>query len=234
MRRQRLTFTVAATLFLLAVVGFVLNVVKAKPVALINPTEIANFKEAGSLVLERLREEIAQKSTFVFGSYPLITDGDQVLEGIIGRGKADGLITQFVDATHNGLRPLPPKLGGERKIFYWPEDQTKLVEWIQPPQKIFFQTTSFQSHPRGTNGLALAFPNVQNILYLTEAPLYLNEQQLAASGQKCNPQSTSAMDLLFCASEQVSRKFFRKKLNTEKHWVVMERHGLNSVLIFLY
>ncbi len=233
MRRQKLTFTVAATLFLLAVVAFVLNVVKAKPVALINPTEIANFKEAGSLVLERLREEIAQKSAFVFGSYPLIADGEQVLEGVLGRGRADGIVTKFTNATHNGLRDISLNLGGKRKIFYWPEDQTKLVEWIQPPQKIFFQTTSFQSHPRATGSLALAFPNVPNILYLTEAPLYVNEQELEATGQKCDPKSTAPTDLLFCASEQVSRKFFRKKLNPDKHWIVMERHGLNSVLIFL-
>lgn len=233
MRRPRLTFTVAATLFLLAVVAFVLNVVKAKPVALINPTEIANFKEAGSLVFERLREEIAQTPAIVFGSYPLIPDGDQVLEGLIGRGKADGLITEFTDAAHNGVRVLPPALGGERKIFYWPEDQTKLVEWIQLPQKIFFQTTSYQSHPRAMGSLALAFPNRTDVMYFTEAPLYLNEQQLAGANHKCDPKSTVATDLLFCASEQVSRKFFRKKLDPNKHWVVMERHGLRSILVYL-
>lgn len=234
MRRPRLAFTVAATLFLIAVVVFVLNVVKAKPVALINPTEIANFKEAGSLVFERLREEIGMTSVFVFGNNPLIPGSEQVLDGLIARGKGDGIIQDFVVATHNGLPELPANLGGERKNFYWPADQMKLVEWIRPPIKTFFLTTSFQSHPRIADSLSKAFEGLPNILYLTEAQFYVNAEQLASSGQKCDPQSTAPTNILFCATEQVSQKFFRKKLDPKKHWVVMERHGLQSIIIFLY
>lgn len=234
MKRPRLTFIVAALVFLLGVVMFVMNIVKAKPVALINPTEIANFREAGALVLERLREEIKTANVFVLGTHPLITNGDSVWDGFVTRAEMDALLKPGLVASHNGLPSLPAKLGGERQIFYWPEDQTKMAEWIQTFTPTFFLTTSFQSHPRAQGGLASAFPENPNVIYITEAPFYVNPTQLNASGAKCKYRSLFPEDLLRCASEQVSLKFFRKKLDPNKRWMAMERHGLRNIMVFLY
>lgn len=234
MRRSKLLFTVAAVIFLLGIVMFVVNVVKAKPVALINPTEINNFREAGALILERLREEVKATSVFILGSHPLIPDGESVWDGFITRAEADGILKPSLIAAHNGLKNLPPSLGGERKIFYWPQDQIRLSEWAKTFVPTFFLTTSFQSHPREVDGLRSAFPNDPNIMYITQAPLYVNAEQLAAVNQKCKYRSLEPNDLLYCASEQASLKFFRKKLNPGKHWIVMERHGMRSIVVFLY
>lgn len=233
MKRSQLLFVITAVVFLLGIVMFVMNIVKAKPVALINPTEISNFREAGALVLERLREEVKGAKVFVLGIHPLIIDGESVWNGFVVRGEVDGILKTGLIAAHNGLKNLPAFLGGERKIFYWPEDQAKLVEWSKPfPQSVFI-TTSFQSHPRVKEGLFSAFPNDPNVLFITQAPLYASPEELAAVGKKCKYRSTEPTDLLYCASEQASLKFFRKKLDPNKHWIVMERHGMHNVVVFL-
>lgn len=230
--------------FLLVVSGLGLSIrfgLKPKPVALINPTQVDIYEEAGVIAYRRLRQNLKEERVWVLGSNPLISAYPQIWNGFIAAARNDDTPVDVL-YTQRELKDLRDFTGVETKSISLDEDIDSLIneikEHIYNKKRVLVQTVLNESSHmiEGAFIYKLESALERPVISFNLLPMAVNREEMDVLQPTC-PEGLSVLeglDPLGCAAANISRKFLRKRLSAKKLWVAMEKHGLKEVLLFIH
>lgn len=210
---------------------------KPKPIPKLKPTSFEEADQIGAVVYWSLKRELRPASLVILGSSPWVQDYEKIWSGFMLTAYSDKNFPKVIyqdpvlkaPTAIKGLevRQLPSALADAEIERSPKEGELHFVHTVFSESSTFFENSYFGGIQAAEN---------KDIISLTLVPLVVNEEELTKAYPSCPIEEVAETDLeqLGCILKRASKKYFRKKLDPNKIWAVMEQHGRNEYLLFVH
>lgn len=187
---------------------------RSKPIPVMNPTNFESAQKIGAVTYRRLRQNIRSERVVILGSS--IEADAAVWEGLIAEARADG--EQIFEIRDGNPAEVRARIKAKQIVFvYGPtEEISHLVK-----DSLSKRLEKVVGHP---------------VLAISALPFGVRSDDYDSLQTQCldATDSNPHRARLDCAPQRVARKYLRKRLDPDKIWAVMERHGLKEYLLFIH
>lgn len=211
--------------------------VRPKPIAKLKPTSFEKMEQIGAVAYLSLKRELRNNKLVILGSSPWVQDYEQIWSGLMLRAYGDKNFPKLLMQDPVLKSPILIKEMEVREI-----SETINADEVSQSSKsgeLHFLHTVFS---QSTSVFEESFFNrieaatTKNILSISLVPLAVTEKELGQINPSCPIDEIAETDLeqLGCIVKRTSKRFFRKKLDPNKVWALMEQHGSNEYLLFVH
>ncbi len=196
---------------------------RPKPVPVINPTQFDNPEQIGIVILKRLRQNIRADMLVLVGSSNGSDEDPRVWDGFVKAAIAEGEAVENIVLSEIGpdRQELFRRIEAARKAH-----KLAVIRGLTPEVSHFVANSLSQQLDA-----QLKHP----VLAISILRLAINRADADDLQTQClNPDEESGHRKLDCAAQRVARKYLKRKLEADKLWAVMERHGLKEYLVFIH
>lgn len=188
-----------------------------------NPTQFENPEQIGIVVYKRLRQNVRADMLVLLGSSNGAQEEDaKVWDGFEKAAAADREATvSFKSGDFPDKEQLFKKVDDELKA-----RKLVIIRGLTPEVSHFAENSlsrqldSQRKHP---------------VLAISIQRLAINKADADDLQTQClDTESESGHRKLDCAAQKVARKYLKRKLEADKLWAVVERHGLKEYLVFIH
>ncbi len=216
---------------------------RPKPVPVMNATAFENSQDIGAVIYKRLRQTIRPERVLVLGSSPTLTGAEDVWSGLLNSASADKL--RLVALFQLESLPVPELNLSGMELVQFTEAQVESGELMDlvkakmgPGQLVVVHGQSLQM----THLLESSFSRKLDkhvghpVLSISSFPVTLSADDAGEMQENCSALRSAGSDQarIECAAARVSRAMIRKRRDPEKMWSVVERHGLQEYVVFIY
>ena len=197
---------------------------RPKPVPVMNPTHFENPGQIGVVIYKRLRQNVRADQLVVLGS----SNGEQeedakIWDGFNKEAAAEGAIVETIKMNDVG--------SDKDALFKRVDDGLKARKLV-----VVRGLTQEVSHLT-ENSLSRQLDRQRKhpVLAISILRLAINKADADDLQTQClDTETESGQRKLDCAAQKVARKYLKRKLEADKLWAVMERHGLKEYLVFIH
>lgn len=196
---------------------------RPKPVPVMNPTQFEGPEQIGVVVYKRLRQNVRADMLVLLGASNGAQDEDaKVWDGFEKAAAADG---------ENVFPMKTSDYPDKESLFKTADEALKarklvIIRGLTPEVSHFAENSlsrqldSQRKHP---------------VLSISIQRLAINKADADDLQTQClDTESESGHRKLDCAAQKVARKYLKRKLEADKLWAVVERHGLKEYLVFIH
>lgn len=214
---------------------------RPKPIPVMNPTSFERLEQIGIVTYRRLRQNIRSERVVVLGSSAEVPKSSEVWLGLIEAAAAEKERVVVFPASGQIQVPSVPNV----EVVKYSEEAHRsgdLVELAHNRMKsgqlvVIIGPTEEVSHLVKSSVTQQIEKAVGHpVLSISSLKFAVSEQASSELEPQCLEPGTEkdVVRRLSCAASRVSRKYMKKKLDAEKIWAVMERHGLKEYLVFIH
>ncbi len=214
---------------------------RPKPIPVMNPTSFERLEQIGIVTYKRLRQNIRSERVVLLGLSSDVPGNSEVWLGLLRAAAADKeKVVVFPSRADFQI--------GMENTFEWvpyseeADNSGQLLELAHERMKgghlvVILGSSNEVSHlVAGSLSQKLDRLVGHPVLSISTLPLSLDESEIRLAETECLEPSSEGNPLrrLHCAAIRSGRKFLKKKLDPEKVWAVLERHGLKEYLLFIH
>lgn len=195
---------------------------RPKPVPVINPTQFETPEQIGVVIYKRLRQNVRADQLVILGSSNGEREEDsKIWDGFTKEATAEGGRVETIRSD---------EIGDKTALFKKVDEALKAKKFV-----IVRGLTPEVSHlTQNSLSRDLDRQRKHPVLSISIMRLAINKIDADDLQTQCLSTDDESVRKLDCAAQKVARKYLKRKLEADKLWAVMERHGLKEYLVFVH
>jgi hypothetical protein len=196
---------------------------RPKPVPVMNPTQFETPEQIGVVVYKRLRQNVRADQLVILGSSHGEQEEDsKIWDGFAKEAAAEGGNVETIQSS---------EVGGDKAALF-----KKVDDGLKAKKLVIVRGLTPEVSHLTQNSLSRELDRQRKhpVLSISIMRLAINKADTDDLQTQCLNTDDESGRKLDCAAQKVARKYLKRKLEADKLWAVMERHGLKEYLVFVH